>query len=67
LTQGNDTASFGATMGSILGAYFGPEGLDRRWLSRFSDDLWTGLAQVYERSPARMVQRMNELPESVAR
>jgi ADP-ribosylglycohydrolase len=32
VSQGNDTDSFGATAGSILGAYHGEDGLDDRWL-----------------------------------
>jgi ADP-ribosylglycohydrolase len=66
VSQGNDTDSFGATAGSILGAYFGPEGLEERWLAPFNDDLRTGLARFYERSLVRVAKRMGELPERIA-
>ena len=33
LTQGLDTDSFGATAGSLLGAFFGPGYLAERWLA----------------------------------
>ena len=56
MTQENDTDSFGATAGSILGAYFGPKGLDERWLAPFNDDLRTGLARFYERSLSKMTK-----------
>jgi ADP-ribosylglycohydrolase len=42
--QGNDTDSFGATAGSVLGATFGPEGLDDRWLAPFRDTIHVALA-----------------------
>jgi ADP-ribosylglycohydrolase len=66
LTQGNDTDSFGATAGSILGAYFGIQGLEERWLAPFDDDLRTGLARFYERPLVGVAKRMGELPEWVA-
>ena len=72
LTQGNDTNSCGATAGSILGAYFGPEGLEERWLAPFNDDLRTGLAWFWGAPPGRtrslseVAKRMGELPARVA-
>jgi hypothetical protein len=72
LTQGNDTDSFGATAGSILGAYFGPEGLEARWLAPFSDDLRTGLARLWgapkrrTRSLEEVAQRMGKLPRQLS-
>ena len=38
------------TFGSILGAYFGPEGSEARWLAPFNDDIHTALAQFCEGS-----------------
>ena len=64
--QGNDTDSFGATAGSILGAYFGPGHLARRWLKPFNDDMHTALAWFHERSLAALAKRMGELPGRVA-
>ena len=52
-------------MGSILGAHFGPEGLETRWLAPFNDDLRTGLARFYERSLSAVAKRMGELPGRV--
>ena len=66
LTRSNDTDSFGTTMGSILGAYFGLGGLEARWLAPFHDDLRTGLTRFDERSLAKMAERMRELPGRVA-
>jgi len=59
--QGNDTDSYGAITGSILGAYFGPDGLTPRWTARFDDDLRTTLAWFHERSLAAVARRMGGL------
>ena len=64
--QGNDTDSFGATAGSLLGAYFGPGHLEERWLERFHDDIRTKLAGFEERSLAALARRMGQLPRRVA-
>ena len=64
--QGNDTDSFGATAGSILGAYFGPGHLEDRWLEPFHDDIRTKLAGFPERSLTALSQRLGRLPELVA-
>ncbi|WP_308636458.1 ADP-ribosylglycohydrolase family protein [Paenibacillus silvisoli] len=63
--QGNDTDSFGATAGSLLGAYFGPEGLDPRWLAPFGDTIHTGLANLNETSLSALAARVSLLPEIV--
>ncbi|CAA9278667.1 MAG: hypothetical protein AVDCRST_MAG77-3665 [uncultured Chloroflexi bacterium] len=65
--QGNDTDSFGATAGSILGAYFGPGHLEERWLAPFGDDIHTALAWFYERSLSQLAKRMGELPARIAK
>jgi hypothetical protein len=64
--QGNDTDSFGATAGSILGAYFGPGHLESRWLAPFGDDIHTALAWFYERSLSGLAKRMGQLPARIA-
>lgn len=67
VSQGNDTDSYGATCGSILGAYFGPakrRELDA-WIKPFNDDLRTTLAQFYERSLVAVAKRMMQLPALV--
>lgn len=66
VAQGNDTDSFGATAGSLLGAYFGPGYLEPRWLKPFNDEIRTTLAAFYERSLHRLAQRMARLPYRIA-
>jgi ADP-ribosylglycohydrolase len=63
--QGNDTDSFGATAGSILGAFRGAAP-DERWTRRFNDDVHTALALFHERSLAAITERMAALPTRVA-
>lgn len=67
VSQGNDTDSFGATAGSILGAFFGDGHLEQRWIEPFRDDIQTALALFHERSLSRLTHRMGELPGRVAR
>lgn len=62
VSQGNDTDSFGATAGSILGAYFGPGYLKDKWYKIFNDDIRTGLAFFYENSLSTLQKRLGELP-----
>lgn len=64
--QGNDTDSFGATAGSILGAYFGPDYLGRRWIEVFNDDIYTTMSDFRERRLSKIVERMGQLPIQVA-
>ena len=64
--QGNDTDSFGATAGSILGAYFGPDHLEARWLEPFGDEISTRLAGFREHSITALAERLSHLPASVA-
>ena len=66
VSQGNDTDSFGATAGSMLGAYFGPGHLDPRWLAPFNDEIRPALAIFYERSLSALAARMGQLPARVA-
>ena len=66
VSQGNDTDSFGATAGSILGAYFGSGHLEDRWVARFNDEIRTGLAFFYERSLSSLATRMGRLPALLA-
>ena len=60
--QGNDTDSFGATAGSVLGAWFGADGLERRWLEPFGDRIHLALANVYEPSLSALAERVGRLP-----
>lgn len=65
VSQGADTDSFGATAGSLLGAYFGPGYLNEAWLTPFNDDIHTGLAWFFERSVTKLAKRMSKLPTIV--
>lgn len=66
VSQGNDTDSFGASAGSLLGAYFGPGHLEDRWIEPFQDDIHLALATCYERSLSRLAARMGALPGLLA-
>ena len=63
VSQGADTDSFGATAGSILGAYFGPGHLEDKWLKPFNDDIHSGMAWFFERSITKLANRMGQLPK----
>jgi ADP-ribosylglycohydrolase len=63
--QGNDTDSFGAIAGSILGMYLGPDRFDQRWIEPFHDEIRTTIAGFYERSLQRVAERMSHLPEKM--
>ncbi|MEX2393783.1 MAG: ADP-ribosylglycohydrolase family protein [Actinomycetota bacterium] len=62
--QGNDTDSFGATAGSILGAFYGA--IDERWTRPFKDRLQTALATFHESSLSAVAERMAALPTRIA-
>ncbi len=64
--QGNDTDSYGATSGSILGLFFGPGHLEPRWIEPFGDDIHTALAWFFERSLSKLARRMSQLPAQLA-
>lgn len=66
VSQGNDTDSYGATSGSILGLYFGPGHLDSRWLEPLQDTLHTTLATFHDQCLSRVAKRMSELPARIA-
>lgn len=61
--QGNDTDSFGATAGSLLGVYFGSDSLEPRWLEPFQDTIYTGLSNFHEQQLSRLAKRIGRLPE----
>jgi hypothetical protein len=62
VSQGNDTDSYGATSGSILGMYFGPGYLEESWLAPFHNDIHSGLAWFFERDLQALAKRMGQLP-----
>ena len=66
VSQGNDTDSFGATSGSILGAYFGPDYLEPRWLEPFGDKIITSMGTFTEGSITRLAKRMGALPYHIS-
>lgn len=60
--QGNDTDSYGATAGSILGAFFGSGQLEERWLKPFNDEIHVRLATFFETSLSVVTDRLTQLP-----
>jgi ADP-ribosylglycohydrolase len=62
VSQGNDTDSYGATAGALLGTWFGPGHLEERWLAPFHDEIRTLLAGWYEPSLSRTADRVATLP-----
>jgi ADP-ribosylglycohydrolase len=66
VSQGNDTDSYGASAGSLLGAFFGPGYLEERWLTPFNDQIRTGLGGFTELSLSTLAHRMGQLPIRVA-
>lgn len=65
VSQGNDTDSFGATAGSVLGVLFGPGYLADRWLQPFNDRLNLALGEINEQSLNETAFRMAALPALV--
>jgi ADP-ribosylglycohydrolase len=64
--QGNDTDSFGATAGSLLGALLGPQALERRWVEPFGDRIHLALATFHEQSLSALAERMSRLPFAIS-
>lgn len=65
VSQGNDTDSFGATAGSILGALFGMGRLNERWIAPFNNEIRLSLASFHERDLDSLAQRMGKLGATV--
>lgn len=63
--QGNDTDSFGATAGSILGSFFGPGHLAEHWTAPFGDRIQLALATTWESSLSHLTDRMAALPARI--
>ncbi len=64
--QMNDADSYGATVGSMLGCFFGPGHLEDRWLAPFHDRILTTLANFHEQSIKAVAKRMAALPALIA-
>ena len=62
VSQGNDTDSYGATAGALLGTWFGPGHLEERWLAPFNDEIRTLLAGWYELSLSATADYVATLP-----
>lgn len=65
VVQGNDTDSFGAIAGSLLGAYFGKDYFDDRWIRIFNDEIFTTMGDFNERSLSALADRMGKLPQLI--
>jgi ADP-ribosylglycohydrolase len=65
VSQGNDTDSFGATAGSVLGTLFGPGHLEERWLQPFNNRLEHGLADFHEHRLDDLAGRIAALPQVI--
>ena len=61
VSQGADTDCFGATAGSILGAYFGPDSLGTEWLQPFNNTIRVALAQFFEQDLKILTERIGGL------
>ncbi len=62
VSQGLDTDSFGATAGSLLGAWFGPGHLEARWTRPLRNTIHCTLAEFHEQDLSRVVERVGRLP-----
>jgi ADP-ribosylglycohydrolase len=65
VSQGNDTDSFGATAGSILGALFGAGHLEPHWLSPLKNSVRHALAALPAQDLDVLAERVSRLPARV--
>ncbi|MFT5711007.1 MAG: ADP-ribosylglycohydrolase [Halioglobus sp.] len=65
VSQGNDTDSFGATAGSMLGCFFGPGHLHERWLQPFQNKINHALGDLHEYDLNVLADRISGLPTKV--
>ncbi|WP_455382266.1 ADP-ribosylglycohydrolase family protein [Salinispira pacifica] len=63
VSQGNDTDSFAATAGSILGMFRGPAGLPERFSRVFNNRINTTLAQFHEQRLSEVCSWVGNLAE----
>ena len=61
VAQGNDTDSFGATAGSVLGCLFGPGYLDEKWLVPINNRLDHGLSNFHVYNLSELAVRIGRL------
>lgn len=68
VSMGNDTDSFGATAGALLGALLGPEAFDaERWVAPFRDTIHLPLALHHDTSLTRLADRAAALAGRLGR
>jgi ADP-ribosylglycohydrolase len=65
VSQGNDTDSFGALAGSILGVLFGPGHLAPEWLDPLENRVMHAMADFHEQGLDKLSERLAGLPETV--
>ncbi|MEP4149423.1 MAG: ADP-ribosylglycohydrolase family protein [Halioglobus sp.] len=65
VSQGNDTDSFGATAGSVLGCLLGPGHLEQKWLAPLNNRIAHGLCDLHEYEMSTLAARMKQLPALV--
>ena len=65
VSQGNDTDSFGATAGSVLGCLLGPGYLDPKWLAPLNSRIAHGLSDFHEYEMPAIAARMSQLPNKL--
>jgi ADP-ribosylglycohydrolase len=63
--QGNDTDSYGATAGNLLGCWFGPGHLEERWLAPFGNRIHVALSSFHEQRLDVLSKRIGQLPRRV--
>jgi ADP-ribosylglycohydrolase len=61
LYQGNDTDSFGAAAGAILGVHFGENNLDPSWVAPFGDRLYNALGGFHDQSLKSVTSRVGQV------
>ena len=67
VAAGWDTDSAGATVGSVLGALIGRDGIDPAWTTPLQDRLATSLPGASERSLTELADRTRALPGRMGR
>jgi hypothetical protein len=65
VSQGNDTDSFGAVAGAVLGTLLGTAHLDAMWTAPLSNRVEHALANLEERSLDALADRLGALPAAV--
>lgn len=65
VSQGNDTDSFGAVAGAVLGALFGTAHLDAKWTAPLGNRVEHALAGLEERRLDALADRLAALPATV--